>query len=701
MVILDRLKTFCSGTEDPEVSAALTSNIKTFTKQTFEELANASSALTRDQILSVSSSVLVSSLSTLGSVKNWGQDQTTTIIQSITSSGFQINSAASLESLGTLVVGLRSETIQMISSSEVLSASRNPNLVSNMLEAPKVVQQTFVTKIISVDTNPAKVVQNVPDVLASEIPPSLLVFSERTANINVINRKTWTPDQSAMFIGTLAEINVDIEQFSPSVLQGFSCSSVQKMSKTTIKQMIRACRQRKGRAKVELKEPQLTCMYNLLRDDLSLNFTDYPSDMLLYLNIQDVQKGNCRSYFSALGAADFTVASGILNKGPKKFSEAKNCLGISGPRLSRDNVEVLGNMACSLERSDIENSDPLILENLKACKDLSDGQVAAVETLLLSGKTKYGAVTTWDLQTLEDLKILPLYFTRNIWDHLTAPIKRKFLRGFLPNLRKQKPEKNKLKNLFKKISPTLLKQGEGCTEGNITHTTISDPSFPFGFDVTQFDLCLDVSVLKDNLNALCQKVDDDDFQKIILKKLNQAFPTGVPDQEVQMLASVSRAATLDDISRWSITSLDTLAALMDPENGPWEKPKSKEIITKYLNTSGNSLGSRELNFIDSNLCSLDTSMLQNITSDSIGNAKLLNVASCSAEQKRVLYEISNSSFSIHRDNPVIFYNLVKGYLGGAPRADIVTLSTQNISMDVETFTNLDINVITVSMNGDR
>ncbi|KAM4540267.1 uncharacterized protein V3H82_022319 [Fundulus diaphanus] len=693
MAILDKLKTFCNGTRDPEISAALASNVKTVTAQTFQDLGSASSGLTNSQILSAPPGALLSSLPTLGSVTTWGQDQANTIIRSITSSGFQITSSASLESLGTLIVGVPSALMDKISAAELLNASKNPLLVSNMLAAPKVVQETFIRKIISVDTSPAKVVQNVPDALAAEIPPSLLVFAEGTADISVINNKKWTSDQASLFFATVAETDFDSEQLSSSVLQGFTCGAVRKTGKPRFKQLIHACRPRKGRAKVELKEPQLTCMYNLLRDELSLNFTDYPSDMLLYLNIQDVQKGNCRSYFSALGAADFTVASGILNKGPKKFSEAKNCLGISGPRLSRDNLEVLGNMACSLEGSDIRNSDPLILENLKACKDLSDGQVAAVETLLLSGKTKYGDVTSWNQQTLESLGTLPLYLTGSIWSQFKAPTKKRFLKRFMPNLRKEKTQKTKLKKLFEEINPRLTKRGAGCTEGNITQVTVSDPSFPFGYDLLQFNLCLDAPVLKDNLNSICQKVDDDGYQRVILNKLNQAFPTGVPDQEVQMLASVSRAATLDDISRWSITSLDTLAALMDPENGAWEKPKTKEIITKYLNTSGNSLGSRELNFIDSNLCSLDTSMLQIITSDSIGNAKLLNVASCSAEQKRVLYEISNSSFGIHRDNPVMFYNLVKGYLGGAPRADIVTLSTQNINMDVNTLTSLDNDVI--------
>ncbi|XP_054909140.1 uncharacterized protein LOC129374647 [Poeciliopsis prolifica] len=348
MAILDKLKKFCNSTENPERSAALASNIKVITAQTFKDLGSASSGLTNSQILSVSPAVLLLSLSTLSSVNSWGLDQASNIIHSITSSSaFPVNSAASLEFLGTLIIGLPSKSINSISASEILSASTNPTLVSNMLEAPKVVQDAFIRKIISVDSSPAKVVENVPDALAAEIPPVLLVFPEGTANITAINKKTWTADQSTMFFATLSEPQFDTEQLSPSVLQGFTCGTVQKMSKAKIKQMIRACRPRKGRAKVDLKEPQLTCMHNLIRDDLSQNFTDYPSDML---------------------------STG----------------GISGQSLSRDNVEVLGNMVCTLDRSDIENSDPLILEKLKACKDLSASQVAAMETLLLLGKHNTG-----------------------------------------------------------------------------------------------------------------------------------------------------------------------------------------------------------------------------------------------------------------------------------------------------------------------
>lgn len=60
-----------------------------------------------------------------------------------------------------------------------------------------------------------------------------------------------------------------------------------------------------------------------------------------------------------------------------------------------------------------------------------------------------------------------------------------------------------------------------CTAGNITEATITDASFPFGYTSAQFDACLDVRVLRDNLAAVAEKVDDNDFQRVILNKLKQ------------------------------------------------------------------------------------------------------------------------------------------------------------------------------------
>lgn len=53
---------------------------------------------------------------------------------------------------------------------------------------------------------------------------------------------------------------------------------------------------------------------------------DFPILMYIYYSNKDVKRENCRSYFSALGTADFSVASSVLNKDSLLLSEARTCL---------------------------------------------------------------------------------------------------------------------------------------------------------------------------------------------------------------------------------------------------------------------------------------------------------------------------------------------------------------------------------------
>ncbi|KAG9262908.1 mesothelin-like protein, partial [Astyanax mexicanus] len=265
--------------------------------------------------------------------------------------------------------------------------------------------------IISVDKT--KVVQNVPDALAAYVPPVLLT-NLKSVDVTLINNKSWSQQQATVLFGAVSKSTVDTEVLSESLLQGFTCSSMQTLSQQKIRQLVTACRPRPDRNKVVLKESQLTCMYNAVKYDTTLSFTDVPSDMLLYYSYSRVKSVNCRSYFSALGAADFSVLSSVPSK-QTLFKNAQSCLGISGGRLSKDQVGVLGNMICTLNPSYIQNSDPLILEKLKNCGDLSDAQVAAIQTLLFSGNTPYGNPAAWNLKTLQQLEILPLYLKKDFW----------------------------------------------------------------------------------------------------------------------------------------------------------------------------------------------------------------------------------------------------------------------------------------------
>uniref|UniRef100_A0A3B3DRP9 Uncharacterized protein n=1 Tax=Oryzias melastigma TaxID=30732 RepID=A0A3B3DRP9_ORYME len=144
-----------------------------------------------------------------------------------------------------------------------------------------------------------------------------------------------------------------------------------------------------------------------------------------------------------------------------------------------------------------------------------------------------------------------------------------------------------------------------------TTVTISDPAFPFDYNVNQFNNCLSVSTVKDNLDAITEKVDEEEYLRIVLHKLKE-----VKDQ-VQLLSAASRAATVEDIGSWTISKIDTLSALMDSSNGGWDPSLAKAIISKYLTVGGNKLGSAELNAIGGpNLCSLDVNTISTISSQS-------------------------------------------------------------------------------------
>ncbi|XP_053332499.1 uncharacterized protein LOC128506193 [Clarias gariepinus] len=687
--VLIRINNKCKKI-NPQVTATLVAKFSTLSATSIEFLGNQSVGLTVGQISSAPSEVINSALSTFSTISGWDQGQANALIQSIISAGFHISSGSSLLSLGTLIGGVPSATISSIPSSQLLSLSQNPTFINNIQSAPTILQETFIQKIISADET--NVIRNVPGSLAMYIPVVLL-SSLSSGDVLLVNNQKWSHDQAQILFGAVASASDNTEDLSTSVLQGFSCTSVQTVPQQKIQNLVKACRPRPNRQKVSLKESQLTCMYNTIKED-SVDFSDVPSDMLLYYSYDKVVQENCRSYFTSLGAADFSIPSAVLNKPATLFANAQGCLGISGVKLTRDQVGILGNMTCTLDSSYIQNSDPLILENLKNCGDLSESQKTAVNLQLLSGNTVYGNPLKWTMQTLEQLGTLPLYFNSYMWGLFSSDLKIQFLQYFMPLLRNQKTPVQKLKNLFTACNSQMSKvrRAAGCTTGNITTVTIADEAFPVGYDSTQFDLCLDNSVLLENLAAITEKVVDTSFQTVILNKLNQIYPSGLNDSVLQLLGSSSRVATIDDISKWNINMIDTLSSLMNSDNGNWTPNMGNAVITRYLRIPNHTLGTSEINTIGSNICSLDVNILKTITADSLKNANSLDVSSCSIEKKQALYIIRKSSFN-GQGLTSAYYQLIRPYLGGAPIQDIQSLSTMNVNMDITTFLNLNPDVI--------
>ncbi|XP_051988667.1 uncharacterized protein mslna [Xyrauchen texanus] len=699
--VLGNFKTSCSNV-DPAISSALAGNIKTINADTFTTLGQECVGLTSVQINNATSTVLNSGLSVLSTVAGWTFGQVTAIIRVLLSGTFPLISANNLLSLGSLIGGIPVAKLTEIAPEQILITSKNTQFIQSILSAPEVVQKTYVTQLIKVNPSSAALMTNIPDDMAIHIPRNLLNIPT-TVDITVlqqINTKKWKPEQAALFFDTVAGQFDQPDNLSVEVLQGFTCSRVQTFNKAKIRGLINACRHRSNRPQVVLSETQLTCMYNQIRDDKPLDFVNYPPDMLLYYNYDTIPRAQCQAYFTQLAKADFSKFSTTLRgRWDILWKNARDCFGINGTGIKKQDLTELGNLACVLGKDVIENSDPEILENLKKCNELSETQITAIETLLFKGTSKYGPPVKWNQITLGNLGILPLYLPQTFWGSFAERDSRKFLKTFLKSLRVQNTAKVHMKRLFKALilTVTKAKREAGCAKSTITSTVIIDDAFPFGYSANDFENCLSVEVVRDNLADLCAKVDDNDLQRVILNKLSEILPNGLLDDQVQVLGSVSRNATVVEINKWSITKTDTLAALMNASDGEWAPAQSNAIITKYLSSNKN-LTATELNLIKGpNLCSLNISTLAAILPDSIRGSDALNVSECSTDQKKVLFSIADRAFPLSsttdKKSLLTDFQLIESYLGGADLNYIRNLSLSDVSMSLSTFKNLDPNVV--------
>lgn len=61
-----------------------------------------------------------------------------------------------------------------------------------------------------------------------------------------------------------------------------------------------------------------------------------------------------------------------------------------------------------------------------------------------------------------------------------------------------------------------------CTVGNITQVIISDNTFPFDYDdINQFNACLSAQTVTDNLAAIVDKLELEEYLSIVLSKLRE------------------------------------------------------------------------------------------------------------------------------------------------------------------------------------
>ncbi|XP_077173052.1 uncharacterized protein LOC143827414 [Paroedura picta] len=238
-------------------------------------------------------------------------------------------------------------------------------------------------------------------------------------------------------------------------------------------------------------------------------------------------------------------------------------------------------------------------------------------------------------------------------------------------------------------SPARRKRAtESCQSGPITNSTLEDPLFVVLYDsLEQFDACLSNAVLAAHLAPLLGQPLPDDYLAVIRRRLDEIYPGGIPDDQLKRLSYLARLYSPEEITKWKVTSGETLATLLSPEGGPWKPDQLKQLISTYMGLGGQLTGPLLSILGGVNLCLLEAGQLAQISPESLGQAEKLDVSSCSQDKKDILYGKARAAFA-SQEGTSAYYPLIQPYLGGAPVEDLRRLARSQVAMDIHTFTDL-------------
>ncbi|NXP96069.1 MSLNL protein, partial [Passerina amoena] len=356
----------------------------------------------------------------------------------------------------------------------------------------------------------------------------------------------------------------------------------------------------------------------------------------------------------------------------------------------------LGALVCDLEPGAIPASHPNILEKLKLCPALTGAQQDALNALLLSGDTAYGNPSSWDLQTLQDLGPLVLALNQTTLSLVAEAAREDFRRSIAAAYTSQgrsQPEKSLL--LLRALAaasaasqPRLQRSADRCQSEPITASNIEDIFF---LSPEELDLCLSNDVLVENLEAVVNEPVTLEASRVLKKKVDEFYQgSGIPEEKLRQLGMLSRLYTEQEISKWQVTSSDTLSALLSDSGGQWSDSQVQQLISRYLALGGSLTGPLLQEIGSRHLCNLQEEQIQQIPAAAIGTAGELNISSCSQTKKDQLYRKAQEAFASLASNPGSYYSQIQPYLGGAPAEDLKNLANAGvaINMDLSTFLTL-------------
>ncbi|KAM5130399.1 mesothelin-like protein [Callospermophilus lateralis] len=483
-----------------------------------------------------------------------------------------------------------------------------------------------------------------------------------------------------------------------SLLQDFWCQPASQLPQEHLSALIRCL----ATQRVSLKAWQLSCLANLATwRGLQGDFRLHPPDLLLFYNLSQVREADCRAFTHRAAQGNTELLANLPDQRVTLRHTALACLGAPHLQLSASDLELLGVLVCDMQASSIVTSDPHVLQNLLRCPRLTAAQSVALNSLLASGRTQLGPPSSWNLKGLQALGSLTTYISPHVWAQVPEAVGLDFFhrvvaacragqlsqhdaRHFVTNFLESKA------NLASWRPKRAHPAGRPCTNGNITAATLRDNLFLVHYDCAQLQSCLGGPVLRANLDPLLQHPLPAECQRVIKAKLAQVYPQGIPEDQLRLITSLVYLFSRTEIGQWNITSKDTVVALLASDVAL--ENQTEAVLQKFLDQNGTVTSALLVAIGGSRLCWMSPQQIQTIQPSEFRLAGVLDISSCPQSQKDVLFAKAREAFHNTRST-ADYYRFMRPYLGGAPVEELQHLAQANVSMDIDTFTNLNPRVL--------
>ncbi|XP_008939120.1 PREDICTED: mesothelin, partial [Merops nubicus] len=286
----------------------------------------------------------------------------------------------------------------------------------------------------------------------------------------------------------------------------------------------------------------------------------------------------------------------------------------------------------------------------------------------------------WSAFTLNELSgLIP------VLDHsILQKIPKDALTLWLKDFARDSPlSRDELATVAKELLPRRQKRATDCPpDQKITEAVLNNNLMPIFYPPDLLRACLKNVSLENHLSQVVTYAFSVEQLAVLKDYLDETYPDGYPESLLPSLGPLTALFTPEDISKWKITSADTLARLLG-NNPPYAQASA--IIRRYIGL-GNPLNTTALNAIGpSYMCLLNETELNRIDPSSLKLASL-NISNCSQTTKNILYAKAKQAFS-SQPFPA-YYELIAPYLEGAPGQDLKALSEHKVNMNISTFVKL-------------